>query len=762
MTLNKWTACAALGTLAVFLGASLQAAGPVLTVGPTSIAQASVPDHGLLRPPDEVLTTAKASLNAQALPVPVQILPDAPALGATTDGGICMFRGFEVPFAPQAAAVKPGENEALAAALQQYKLVPGDVTPLLRFLDSYPGSRWEASILLNVGLVYYNQARWSKAIPAWERAWLVGKDEKSEKMHSIADRTVGELAQIHARLGHYERLQQILEETKSRDIRGAGTQRVFGAKEGLWMMLNQPGEAFRCGPLALAHLYALARPGEPVPEKISGYKSTIAGTSLADVSRWSKELGLRYQAAYRNPGADLIVPSVIHWKVGHFAALSRSRDGNYLSQDSTFDSNHVVTPEAIDSEASGYFLIPEGNLPVGWRAVADDEARRIFGKGYAGLPGESPPPCEETAVGGGSSTCTQCASGGMTTYTFDAASVSLLLVDSPVGYTPPVGPEVRFTAHYNHREQAGIGVTSTLGNKWSFNWISYLQTPTSGTVCFGPGGGELAFTQNSNGTFQPQLLSHDQLVQTSTTSYVLTHPDGSQEIYNLLAYGFSVLRTQSIDRNGNAITYGYDSYYRLISVTDALGQVTTLQYDSTDGPNADTYYAVRKVIDPFGRTATFGYNSSLQLTSITDTLGIVSSYAYGANDFITGLTTPYGTTTFSCGDTQNLSYQRWVQAKDPLGGQERIESDVFLSPPFADVQSSFACTQVPGSVAGSGFTNTNLVYRNSFFWSKKAMLEGAGDYSKAKIYHWLHQFVGANTFMSFVPESTRNHWKKVS
>lgn len=135
---------------------------------------------------------------------------------------------------------------------------------------------------------------------------------------------------MHARLGHYERLQALFEQAKGRDVRGAGTELASEAKEGLWRMQHEPGEAFRCGPLALARVYGYTHPNQALPQQLDDFKSTTAGTSLYEVNAWAEKIKLGYQMAYRNPGADVIVPSVIHWKVGHFAALLPGPQDGYI------------------------------------------------------------------------------------------------------------------------------------------------------------------------------------------------------------------------------------------------------------------------------------------------------------------------------------------------------------------------------------------------------------------------------------------------
>jgi hypothetical protein len=63
--------------------------------------------------------------------------------------------------------------------------------------------------------------------------------------------------------------------------------------------------------------------------------------------------------------------------------------------------------------------------------------------------------------------------------------VSLTLTDTPIWYTPPKGPAVEFTAWYNQREafQPQTFSYSNLGQKWTFNWLSYItDDPTNASA----------------------------------------------------------------------------------------------------------------------------------------------------------------------------------------------------------------------------------------------------------------------------------------
>ncbi|MBU2755977.1 RHS repeat protein, partial [Acidithiobacillus sp. VAN18-4] len=107
----------------------------------------------------------------------------------------------------------------------------------------------------------------------------------------------------------------------------------------------------------------------------------------------------------------------------------------------------------------------------------------------------------------------------------------------------------------------------------------------------------------------------------------------------------TILLSQLQDASGNVLSLSYDAQNRLITVTDALGQKSTLQYGDTQDD-----LLITQVTDPFGRTATLAYDDTGRLISITDVLGMVSAFTYDDGSFINTLTTPYGKSQFSYGE----------------------------------------------------------------------------------------------------------------
>lgn len=154
--------------------------------------------------------------------------------------------GFSEPFVAS-KNTSSDEDDAVLAAIRDYQARKSvnDFQALTGFLEKYPDSGWSLAVSTNLGWSYYQSGRFSKAIAAWERAWQLGKGiaEDNLKAKALADRALGELFRMHARIGHKERLAALFSEMGQRPVSGSATEYVAGAKEGLWLMQNKPGVA---------------------------------------------------------------------------------------------------------------------------------------------------------------------------------------------------------------------------------------------------------------------------------------------------------------------------------------------------------------------------------------------------------------------------------------------------------------------------------------------------------------------------------------
>jgi RHS repeat-associated protein len=370
-------------------------------------------------------------------------------------------------------------------------------------------------------------------------------------------------------------------------------------------------------------------------------------------------------------------------------------------------------------------------------------------------------PGDPTMNGG---TCDQRDQPGMCVPNASLLSASLQLNDMPFVYKPQKGPDVRIRLAYNHADAQPT--VQPLGPRWTHNFREYIQdTPGSlqtPVTRFVAGGGEVDYNSEAVGGFHYSTSSYGPEVQGgavlsytgSISSYVLTFPDGTVKTFGQSDGSSSFPRnwflTKITDPQGNYVTVAYDSSNRLTTITDAESRVTTFCYDPTRSA-CSTYSGSSKLIsqitDPFGRTAVFSYDSYGRLSSIQDALGITSSFTWDGNPgadggpdggadpgdpyFISALTTPYGTSTFT-GGVDYSADSRWLELTDPDGKTERVE--------YNETNSAISATE---SSTPSGMTVENGSYnlRNSFHWSKYACSlgycdGGTKDFSKATITHW--------------------------
>lgn len=694
-----------------------------------------------------------------------------------TSQEIFRARVFEEPLVPIGGEPSAEENAALVGALLGYakRGGPDDFASLTEFMEKHPTSPWRAALLTSLGLEYYNTAHYSLALDAWEKAWPLAKDATDAKGKAIADRAAGELAFMYARLGRMTELDALLKSVEGRGFVGAATERITGAHEGLWNMQNRPEVSFKCGPYALQQILKsdqslLTSAGTNALTEIFNFPSTQRGVSLPQVAELSKKVGLNYQMAFRVPlsrssttlspsdgerdgvrGA-FIIPSVVHWKVGHYAAMVREEGGRFLLQDPTFGNEVWATREALEAETSGYFLIPPGALPPGWRSVDGQEGAKVWGKGQT--TGNDPDPITPNDP-----KPEKCEAGnGMAVSSVHLMPVSLSIVDTPVGYSPPVGPPVQFTVRYNQRDarQPANFTYSNFGSKWTCDWISYImdnpQNPLANVSYYARGGGTRTFSgfNPSTQTYGFQQFDQTLLKRTGTNSYELTSPDGAKLVFTNSdgAVGTSrkIFLSQVVDRFGNAVTLTYDVFFRIIAITDAIGQVTTLTYLTND-QNQEGLYQVSRVIDPFGRFAEFEYQevhntglNGFRLIKITDVIGLTSRFTYldipdfpappnvFSTDIITNLVTPYGTNTFIHSSGGNT---RFLETVYPDGSRDRVEYNQFVS----TTASTVPAAEVP---VGMATANNFLNFRNTYYWSRTACAGSYGDYTKARLYHWLH------------------------
>ena len=625
-----------------------------------------------------LVLTPEVSVNKE---LPKDILPNTEAIPVSfsktpTDEEIFRVHFFEEPLVPSRGVMSSEENTALVYALAAYsqRTTPDDFSALTQFLYQYPKSRWQGALLASMGIVYRRSGYFSMAMDTWEKSWSLLKGETEPKIKVLADRVASELLMINSWVGRVERMESLVKELDNRVMEGPASERVSAARSALMVMKARPGVAYKCGPFAV-EMVSRKDTGKLVFNKmIYDMQSPTRGFALSELVPIARDLNIKYQMAFRKPGAPIILKAVVHWKLNHYSALLKMVNGHYMCEDVTtgtmYGKQFWLTATALDSSASGYFLVPEGPLPEGWRKVTDEEGAKVFGKGneipdngkHDGDDDPQFPKCSGSAP--------------MAQSNVHMLAVGLHIFDRPAYYAPPKGPAMWWDVDYHHRDsyQPANFTYSNFGPKWTFRWLSYIVDDPNNVIAnadlYAMRGGVRTFVSfdTTKKSYAPEVQINDVLVRTCPNCYEVRHPNGSKEVYGRsdgnTSNGRKIFLTEIIDPAGNKMTLTYDASLRITSLKDALNQVTTVTYGNSD------IYKITQVTDPFGRSASFSYDASGRLSSITDMIGIVSSFQYNAGDFINSMTTPYGTTSFIA---DNIPGIHSLETHYPLDERERVE-----------------------------------------------------------------------------------------
>lgn len=434
--------------------------------------------------------------------------------------------------------------------------------------------------------------------------------------------------------------------------------------------------------------------------------------------------------------------------------------------------------------------------------------------------------CQKTAANVGGK-CPGCPK-GMPFSWVSEPYMNLWVADEPVSYTTSLGEDITFRLVYKQRDTRPTNAEMPFlegpfvpNTGWNHNWFSYVHFTTIAdysypypplgvpvgigvdfsawaATLYAPSGGESYFSSSStveagtglrlmpmdgvNEHIYPQgsgsvFIINGGLGMYGLYGFRLVYPDGSQDLYGEVT-GFyydtegpdryrpiwaDALLSEHVDAYGNSMHFYYSNYlyqtrtrYVLQYVVDYDGRTNTLTYSNN---------LLTRVDMPYGRSAQMGYDANGRLASITDAATNTSNLSYdGTTGWLTNLTTPYGTTTFThtdLGDTENGAYV------GNAGGTNRISRALRITYPdqskelylyrYNSSQVGMP-SQLPGGQIPTGTplgtlddgAGTNVLgaayMRNTYHWNPKQygslhteqMADfNADDYSLATVQHWL-------------------------
>lgn len=340
-----------------------------------------------------------AAINGQH---PTVLTPGAD--GAAIDTRLRSCAGFYEPLLPDHPAVA-GDAVADAAMVPLCATGIHDPVPWCdavdAYLAAYPASRWRCTLRVNQGIALRGLGFVHRPSAAWRDAWSRPVAGVAAAIH---DRAGAELAWLAAWAGQYEEVDDLLRELSARPLRGQAATRTLAAQNWRAFVEQEPVKVFKSGPYATAWIVAEAR-GEtfsaisPIIRSTyhidNGYvtnvdpahldEATRRGASMLEVRDHLRVLGEDYQIARRGPGAPLILPAMVLWRIGHYSAVIRQRDdGRVLVRDTNTDPlpgfDHWMVPAALDADASDVYIIPNQPLPQGWSPVDDRNVEQLYGR----------------------------------------------------------------------------------------------------------------------------------------------------------------------------------------------------------------------------------------------------------------------------------------------------------------------------------------------------------------------------------------------
>ncbi|MCL4181514.1 MAG: hypothetical protein KJ072_27720 [Verrucomicrobia bacterium] len=421
------------------------------------------------------------------------------------------------------------ESDALWAAIDVMRELgprPG-FEALEAFIEAFPDSAWTPSVRSNLAFHYREIGRYTLALDHWAAAWDATGAAVDPGGKRVADFTLAHWTRLLISLGRQEALTVLFAETQGRELDGGPLQeRLYATQESYRRMVRDPAVAYRCGTLAVLRLAReLALPGMDVSGILSA-QAPGTGFSLAELSKLATDARLPVVALRRPEGdGQVVVPSVVHWRQNHYAALVDLRDDYVFVDDPTFGHPRWIHVDVVNAEASGYFLALRAQAPATWPPVTLAEASQVFGGGY---PTEIEDEDDELCPTGDASTeevdstapisaydpnsqtsSEGCEPGnpsdaptcptayGMAVWRVSEPYISLWIMDTPLLYTTSYGRRTTFKVSYKQRNTRSVDRTWGFGSRWEAGRLSYVRynTQLPYQIClYAPGGGKRLYT----------------------------------------------------------------------------------------------------------------------------------------------------------------------------------------------------------------------------------------------------------------------------
>ncbi|MGM0598537.1 MAG: DUF6531 domain-containing protein, partial [Candidatus Rifleibacteriota bacterium] len=204
---------------------------------------------------------------------------------------------------------------------------------------------------------------------------------------------------------------------------------------------------------------------------------------------------------------------------------------------------------------------------------------------------------------------------------------------------------------------------SLFGRGWSSPLFVNLEIAENYVIFTNSDGSRLLFNIEGN-NYTPASPTDLKLeFNPNTEFYTLSHPTGTNWIFNNNGQIVQMLRSCCGQGASDAIIFSYDSSGKLVSVATPSGKSITLAYNAEN--------LITAITDSTGRIFNYSYDDDKNLVSFKDPLIRETTYSYDKFGFMTGYTKPGNKIT-------EITYaeNRVTKIKDPTGAQSSFNWDL--------------------------------------------------------------------------------------
>jgi RHS repeat-associated protein len=505
-----------------------------------------------------------------------------------------------------------------------------------KHIEDYPDSPWASEAILHIGCDAQYNGRYTEAEESFKWILEKNKDKDYEGAKVLVSKAKLRLGVLKVYQNNFTEALNLFTELKQESSNWRD--RTYASHWILRLSQYTANELamLNCGTQALAYLLEKDGREANARKMLELLPETTQGHSIKDLSEIAAQYGYHFTATRVSALEikELPLPAIMHISgkgqgdSGHYWILEKVSENRLGLFDPQAGRRFDQSIEEFSQEWSGIALVFSDTENIPGIKLAESEMGIIYG-GCCGAPraetNQGDPGRNEAPQSlGNNSPC------GTPIWSVNMVNFNLYIVDVPLWYSTPIGPSVEIRLNYN--SQSAIAYNEPFGNKWQFNYASYLIVDTGGNVTiFMPDGRRDTYTPDGSGGYTKPYQVFNTLTKIAENHFELRFRDDTVYVYKIPAGTTSLqpFLVEIRESHGQKITFGYDSNVRLTTITDSLGRVTTLTYNAAD--------LVTQVTDPFGRSATFEYDANNNLTKITDMGGYWTSFTYDGDVYLTSL-----------------------------------------------------------------------------------------------------------------------------